>query len=164
MPSLIGQLRYAETSEWPSDRRERRSDLAPEQPRIAFLVGGDTGLDREQLARTAPSRSTHARRALGVVGETENCLAERGRMTRRNDVAGDAVEDRLGVAAHVRHDHRQARRHGLDDGVREPLLMRGEKSDVGGPEQGGDIGARAEKADAAGNPLPARLALDLSPP
>src|SRR5262245_17512526 len=91
----------------------------------------DATVDAEMRLHPLAACLAHGLLRSGVAREFEDRCAKSVWIARWNDKPGDAVDNRLGVAADIGHNHRQAGGHAFKDGIGEALLVRSEDADIG---------------------------------
>ena len=119
----------------------------------------DDAVPREGLG-AGPRVRAHASSEFGTAEELEHATRDVVRIQRGEEPV-PAVADELGGAAHPGGDHRPAHRHRLEQGVREPLVVRGERDDLRLPDERPGVLDRARERHGVRDPQP--LAQPLEP-
>ena len=95
----------------------------------------DAFIDRKLLFDALAGGGSEALPLLGVARKVKDGIADGLWVSRRHHESGFTMDHRFGIAADIGDDHRQPRRHALQNDVGETLLARGQKAEIRGREQ-----------------------------
>ena len=100
-------------------------------------MGLDAFIDRKLLFNALPACSAKTLPRFRIARKNDDGIADRLWVSRRHHQPGLGVDHCLGVPADVGDDHRQSRRHALQNDVGEALLPRGQEAEIRRREQAG---------------------------
>src|SRR6185437_2470531 len=105
----------------------------------------DALIDRKLPFDALAGSGSEALPSLGVARQLKDGIADGLRISGWHDQSGFTMQHRFGVAPDIGDDHRQSSRHALQNDVGETFFARGQKPEISGRKQAGNVGILPEE-------------------